>query len=193
MVAALFVEREGAYWSLDGVDPWDEARDARTYAGPWPVVAHPPCQRWSVLSGMCETRYGYKRGDDGGCFMAALDSVRRFGGVLEHPAYSAAWDAFALPLPVRGGGWVSRMGDPGWSAWVDQGWYGHPLKKPTWLYAAGVDLPHLQWGRGPGSLLSHRGSTLSEQGRKRMSIPTPPAFRDLLLGIARSARVEAAA
>lgn len=46
MIAALYVETDGAYFGLEGVDPWDEARDARKYAGPWPVVAHPPCQRW---------------------------------------------------------------------------------------------------------------------------------------------------
>ena len=41
-VAALFVEAGGSYWDLPGVDPWDEARDARLYDGPWPVVSHPP-------------------------------------------------------------------------------------------------------------------------------------------------------
>jgi hypothetical protein len=45
-VAALYVEPQGCYVGVPGVDPWDEARDARTYAGPHPVVAHPPCQRW---------------------------------------------------------------------------------------------------------------------------------------------------
>ena len=47
-IAALYVEKNGAYYGLDGVDPWDEERDARKYAGPWPVVAHPPCQRWGA-------------------------------------------------------------------------------------------------------------------------------------------------
>ena len=46
MVAALFVQRGGVYFDVEGVDPWDEERDARTYAGPYPVVAHPPCKRW---------------------------------------------------------------------------------------------------------------------------------------------------
>lgn len=46
MIAALFVETDGCYFGLDGVDPWDILRDAREYRGPHPVVAHPPCQRW---------------------------------------------------------------------------------------------------------------------------------------------------
>lgn len=45
MIAALFVQRDGCYWNLEGVDPWDEARDARLYDGPYPVVAHPQRQR----------------------------------------------------------------------------------------------------------------------------------------------------
>jgi len=46
MIAALYVETDGCYFGAPGVDPWDEARDARRYAGPHAVVAHPPCQRW---------------------------------------------------------------------------------------------------------------------------------------------------
>lgn len=54
MIAALFVERRGAYFGIPGVDPWDVTRDARAYAGPWPVVAHPPCQRWGPAVSVCE-------------------------------------------------------------------------------------------------------------------------------------------
>jgi hypothetical protein len=46
MIAALYVQRGGVYCGLPDVEPWDEERDARKYVGPWPVVAHPPCQRW---------------------------------------------------------------------------------------------------------------------------------------------------
>lgn len=45
MIAALFVQTNGAYFGLPDVDPWDEARDARKYSGPHPVVAHPPCSK----------------------------------------------------------------------------------------------------------------------------------------------------
>jgi len=46
MIAALYVETGGPYFGVEGVDPWDATRDAREYAGPHPVVAHPPCKRW---------------------------------------------------------------------------------------------------------------------------------------------------
>lgn len=114
MIAALYVAKGGCYYGLDDVDPWDEERDARTYAGPWPVVAHPPCQRWGRYwygGPMCHKRGTRKiKGDDDGCFAAALASVRQWGGVLEHPAASHAWRHFGLTAPpiAVGGSWPTR-------------------------------------------------------------------------------------
>ena len=88
-VAALFVATGGSYFGLPGVDPWDVERDARKYRGPHPVVAHPPCQLWVNFAALNFKRYGGEHnrpGNDGGCFESALASVRRWGGVLEHPA-----------------------------------------------------------------------------------------------------------
>ena len=45
-VAALFVDELGVYSEMHGVDVWGRRRDALQYAGPHPVVAHPPCQLW---------------------------------------------------------------------------------------------------------------------------------------------------
>lgn len=143
-VAALYVATGGCYFDLDGVDPWDATRDARLYAGPWPVVAHPPCSRWCRLAGLVEARWGHKRGEDGGCFAAALAAVRKWGGVLEHPAYSDAWAAHGLKAPRRSGWWRADSHD-GWTCAVEQGAYGHRAKKATWLYAVGVELPPLKW------------------------------------------------
>ena len=145
IVAALFVETRGSYFGLPGVDLWDEKRDARKYAGPHRVVAHPPCSRWCRLAGLGEARWGHKRGDDGGCFASALASVRRWGGVLEHPAFSDAWQVFGLARPTRAGGWVSAGACGGYTCHVEQSRYGHPAKKVTWLYAHSVELPELHW------------------------------------------------
>lgn len=196
MVAALFVARDGVYFGLPDVDPWDEKRDARLYDGPHPVVAHPPCARWCRLAGLVEARWGHKRGDDGGCFASALGNVRRVGGVLEHPAYSDAWPAFDLPTPMRGGGWQRGLCG-GWAAHVEQGRYGHPAKKATWLYAFGTELPDMQWGHVPdvetkawvswcGNHTRNGGQNRPRVGKKAAS-RTPLLFRDLLLSIARSA------
>src|SRR5690606_37210149 len=119
-----FVQPNGCYVGLPGVDPWDERRDARLYDGPWPVVAHPPCARWCLLAGLVESRTGKRKGDDDGCFESALQSVRRFGGVLEHPAYSAAFAAHGLARPDPRGGWQRTLCG-GAVCHVDQGHYWH--------------------------------------------------------------------
>ena len=197
-VAALFVETDGAYFGLEGVDPWDEPRDARLYAGPWPVVAHPPCARWSRLAGFTQARFGYKIGEDGGCFEAALRAVRAYGGVLEHPAYSKAWDRFGLPEPITHDGWTLGL-DGGASCYVEQRRYGMVTKKPTWLYAYGVELPELRWGFEPDSANRFDSTVRLEDGRRSgiaafrdrdgngQTIHSPLEFRDALLSIARSA------
>ena len=110
MIAALYVHRGGAYYGLDDVDPWDEARDARLYWGPHAVVAHPPCVRWGrYWSGGPSARERRTLGDDGGCFAAAKLSVDTWGGVLEHPEASHAFAAHRLVRPPRGGGFARAV------------------------------------------------------------------------------------
>lgn len=106
VVSCLYVEKDGCYYGVPGVDPWDENRDARTYNGPNPVVAHPPCQRWGKMWAgqplwIKKTGERQKKGDDGGCFASALHAVRMYGGVLEHPWASHAWPWFNLNKPPR--------------------------------------------------------------------------------------------
>lgn len=201
MVAALFVQTNGSYYGLPNVDPWDIKRDARKYDGPHAVVAHPPCSRWCRLAGLVEARWGHKRGEDGGCFASALASVRRFGGVLEHPAYSDAWAAFNLPAPSRHGGW-HRGFCGGWTAHVEQGRYGHVAKKATWLYAFNTTLPELMWGSDldtqSKALVGWCGNHV-KSGENRLRVgkavasKTPPAFLGVLLTMAESVAVERAA
>ncbi len=185
-VAALFVDPAGSYAGLPDVDLWDEARDARLYAGPYPVVAHPPCARWSIM-GNCR---GYRDGDDGGCFESALASVRAFGGVLEHPRHSLAWQRFAIPRPTRWG-WTGSLTDDGWTCEVDQRKYGHRCQKPTWLYYVGDDPPPMRWGDGAPSSFRTAADGSGSNPQKRSA--TPPEFRDVLLAMARSASRQASA
>lgn len=201
MIAALYVQRDGCYSALHDVDPWDESRDARAYPGPWPVVAHPPCERWGrYWSGGPSARVRRQLGDDGGCFAAALESVRLHGGVLEHPEGSHAWRAHDLNLPPRTGGWIVADWTGGWTCCVEQGAYGHPARKATWLYAHGFDPPSMAWGAAEGDFLRLDEGFHSAQERvravktgirqrlsKRQGAATPPAFRDVLLDMARSA------
>jgi hypothetical protein len=195
-VAALYVEPRGTYSELADVELWGlPERDAREYRGPYPVVAHPPCSRWCRLAGLVEARWGHKKGEDDGCFESALQSVRKYGGVLEHPAYSDAWAAFDLNRPPTGGHWVNADFEGGWTCYVEQGRYGHPAKKATWLYAHGVGLPSLRWGHVPvrdvKALVSWCGNHTKagdERPRvgKAVASATPEAFRDALIGLARS-------
>lgn len=187
MIAALFVEKDGCYYGLPDVDPWDIGRDARAYAGPHPVVAHPPCDRWHQLSAVNAKRWGFKIDEDGGCFASALSAVRRFGGVLEHPAESRAFKHHGIPEPISGG-W-QRTIDGDWVTEVDQAAYGHRARKRTWLLYRGSSLPPtLDWRSTAGEFQIGWFDKQRPIMRKREAMATPTAFRDLLISIAMSAR-----
>lgn len=207
MIAALFVEKDGCYFGLDNVDPWDEDRDARLYRGPYPVVAHPPCQRWGKLwagspSYIAKTGIRKKKGDDDGCFYSALQSVRNYGGVLEHPWGSYAWPHFGISVPQREGKWIKADDVGGWTCCVEQGRYGHYARKPTLLYANSVELPDLDWGicehRIPQWAIDKYGLSRAKRigevsfkgGGKDCSIriATPIQFRDILINMVETAR-----
>lgn len=202
-IAALYVEATGVYSGLPGVELWHAALDARRYPGPHPVVAHPPCERWGrYWHGGPSAKVRRVKGDDAGCFAAALASVRTWGGVLEHPEASHAWAAFGLPRPPKSGGWIHGARPGEWTCCVEQGHYGHRARKATWLYAVSFSTPRDPvWGPSRGERLDEGFHSRAERlaaraaGRKprpRLStaenLATPIAFRDVLLGIAASCR-----
>ena len=205
MIAALFVETKGPYSQVEGIDLWDIVRDARLYAGPFAVVAHPPCQRWGRYAGGGPNPKARRRivGDDDGCFESALKSVREFGGVLEHPEATHAYARYGLARPPRNGGWI-KADEYGWCCCVEQGHYGHKARKATWLYAVNTDRPELIWGKSEGLRIdegfrSKEDATAERQRRSLLGLPaikrttfkdrvhTPTAFRDLLISLAKSA------
>jgi len=188
-IAVLYAETEGCYQSAEGVDLWDKARDARLYNGPWPVITHPPCQRWGNLACVNFARYGGEHnrpGNDGGCFASAVAAVRRWGGVLEHPAGSRAFREHGLAVP-QGSGWQQAI-DGSYVCEVWQSAYGHRANKATWLYYIGRPPLQLKWNRPVGT---HQvgGKFGSDKAKptlsKREANATPVAFRDELLKLVR--------
>ena len=121
---ALYVDRLGPYPKL--VEQWyDESRDARTYAGPLPVVAHPPCGPYGRLRHLSKNQ-------DPTCGPRAVQQVRELGGVLEHPRDSKLWDLCGMPRPgelpdIYGGRTVL----------IQQCDWGHVARKETLLYVVG--------------------------------------------------------
>lgn len=182
-VAALFVRSDSIYKTMPGVDAWDIDRDARKWPGGCPVVAHPPCRLWGKL------RQFAKASNPAAERQLAIDAVahvRRFGGVLEHPAESTLWAAVGLPTPGRApdawGGWTAEIRQCNW---------GHEAEKLTWLYIVGChpdDLPALPDSREPtGVIKPQRG--IPRDGRKIVTKAkrehTPPALAQWLVELAR--------
>jgi hypothetical protein len=195
MIAALFVETNGCYFGLPEVDPWDQARDARRYAGPWAAVAHPPCQLWTRFAHVNFKRWGGEHnrpGNDNGCFAAALAAIRKYGGILEHPAFSYAWSEFQLVRPPQIAGWRQASNDE-WTCEVWQSAYGHRARKRTWLLYCGRERPpELKWNRPDGT---HQIGFHDQRGKERnkptvsgkAASATPLEFRDMLISVARMA------
>jgi len=197
-VAALYVLEDGPYSNLPGVDVWGITKDARTYNGPHPVVAHPPCERWGRFAKINYARWGGEHnrpGNDAGCFASALNSVRNFNGVLEHPASSYAWAAHGLAPPGKFA-WL-YCGNDEWVCEVWQSVYGHSCNKKTWLFYCGDNKPQeLDWSTQQGThqigFHDQRGKAKNRptlSGKKASA--TPAKFRDLLISIARNEEMKA--
>lgn len=195
VVAALYVDARGPYPMMAAVDCWDERRDARLYAGPHPVVAHPPCGSYGSLA--------HLRSDhsDKDCCPIAVEQVKRWGGVVEQPARSRLWDLCGLPSP----GTRDRLG---FAVEVCQVAWGHVARKRTWLYFVDVDsdnvLATIRHGGSPTHWVSgFRSSTAAAPKRYKANgcavppgikvcsaqqrLRTPPAFAEWLVMIARTA------
>jgi len=97
VIAVLFARDDSRYKDFNVYDVYDINRDARTFCKKMPVIAHPPCRAWGMLSHMANPREGEKQ-----LAYLALAQVRLNGGILEHPAGSRLWKE--APLPLAGGG-----------------------------------------------------------------------------------------
>lgn len=184
-VAALYIDPRGPYPRLAGVECWDRARDARMYQGPHPVVAHPPCGAYGALRSL-----GFGSGQE--CAPMAVEQVRQFGGVLEHPKGSQLWELCGLPRP---GELPDEFG--GIAIEVEQVRWGHCAVKRTWLYMVGIrdagqDPPPRAATHWASGVHTDGARGRPPDGVKICSAPqrnrTPPAFAAWLVSLARSSR-----
>lgn len=127
-VAALCVAPRSLYKKIPFVEAYDASRDARSFPGGLPVVAHPPCAQWSRLRGFAKPDP-----DLASLALFCLEHVRREGGVLEHP-YPSLFFRRYLPAP-------GHFDCGGFTIIIDQSWFGFPTRKRTQLYISGL-APH---------------------------------------------------
>lgn len=181
-VAVLFARADSVYKTLPWVDVYDMERDARTYDGPWPVVAHPPCRAWGQLRHMASPR-----ADERNLARLAVALVREFGGVLEHPAGSKLWPAQQLPEAGKRDQWG------GWTHVISQQWFGHRAQKLTKLYIVGcepAEAPATPYDMSRATHVITQGLRMGDEGwRPRVTTPerehTPPALASWLVELAR--------
>ena len=188
-VAVLFARQDSVYKMLPGVDVYDIERDARTYDGPYPVVAHPPCRAWGAFA-----MFAKPRADERNLARLAVALVREFGGVLEHPERSTLWAAQALPAVGK------RDQFGGWTLVIDQHWWGHRAQKRTRLYIVGVgpaDIPQMPMKLGRAEfVVGDVGRATSGDDRPEISKAerehTPPELALWLVELARRTRAKEA-
>jgi hypothetical protein len=128
-VAALFVRADSVYKTIPGVDAWDIERDARKWTGGSPVIVHPPCRTWGRLR-----QFAKPREDEKALGPWAVEQVRKYGGVLEHPRESTLFAHCGMPRP---GQFPDEFG--GYTIDIDQFHFGHRAEKGTWLYIVGCE------------------------------------------------------
>ncbi len=165
-VAVLFAQRNTYYRDFDCVDVYDADRDAYTFPGDMPIIAHPPCAHYSRMRGLATVR----EDNHPRHALWAVSQLRRYGGVLEQPACSTIKDICDLGEPMQ----------------VDLLWFGAPVRKPTWLWFFGCNPspPPLQLGYPTRAVDSRRLRPVPKSQRST----TPPAMCEWLTDIARTAQ-----
>lgn len=182
-VAVLFARRDSIYKAMPQCDVYDADRDARTFPGGLPVVAHPPCRAWGRLR-----HFARPRPDEKALATWAVGQVRTWGGVLEHPRASTLWQVAGLPAPGAG---PDEHG--GWTLGLNQHWFGHRAEKATLLYICGVSargIPPLPFRIDePTHVVSTtKGKVPKPEISKAEREHTPRAFAEWLCSLAVLAR-----
>lgn len=176
-VAVLCVARNSIYKTMEGVEVYDDIRDARTFTGGMPIVAHPPCRSWSAY---CRHQAKPLPGERD-LAPYCVEWLEKCGGVLEHPAHSTLWSTLGLPRPGE------RAVGPFWSMHVQQCWWGDTRTKNTWLLFSGIEPNEIEI---PFTLHDPRGDRRRWQVMsKHQRSATVPAFATWLVDVARKSEL----
>lgn len=180
-VAVLFAREDSVYKTLPGCDVFDAKRNALTWRGGYPVVAHPPCRAWGRLRHFSRPAPGERE-----LAFWAVRQVRDFGGVLEHPAASLLWRDAALPAPGE------RDAFGGWTLAVPQQWFGHKAEKHSLFYVVGCepkDAPEIPFVLGEASYVIQSRKTGRPHVTKAEREHTPFQLAAWLVDLARKTQV----
>jgi hypothetical protein len=192
-VAALFVRADSIYKTLPGVDCYDEQRDARSWPGGCPIVAHPPCRTWGCLKAFATAAPPHEHA----LGPWTVEQVRRWGGVIEHPKGSTLfWECGCLRPNKGPDQW------DGITIEVEQFHWGHKARKRTLLYIVGTkNIPDRPQREGtPTHVIDRPGAARKlERPSSAGKLPwvshkereaTPPDFARWLVELARKCRKE---
>ena len=113
-VAACFVRVDSVYKRLLPGRTYDIHKPAYLLPVGVKAIYHPPCRAWGNYAHLAKPRPGEKD-----LALWAMDRVRRFGGILEHPKTSRLWQ-YLMP------------GDN--TVAINQCDFGHGALKPTLLF-----------------------------------------------------------
>ena len=127
MIPVLFTQEKSNYDKIKLFDCYDIKRNALSFNGRVPLIAHPPCRKFSKLRGLSTAPLSEKK-----LAFFALSKVRQFGGILEHPRSSTLWINGNFNLD----GSIDTYG--GFLRSVDLSWFGFPARKATMLYFCGI-------------------------------------------------------
>lgn len=136
-IAVLCVQYGSVYtrldWSSERLELFDKCRNAFSFTGDYPVIAHPPCRLWGKLKGLANPDDPFLEKELGRfCVRKVIEN----GGVLEHPFDSGLFKEMGLPL----GGTENELG---FTLEMPQRWFGHSMIKNTWLFFSRIELASL--------------------------------------------------
>lgn len=150
MITVLCCHSRSVYKKL-GVNCYDQKRDALTYSGYSPIIAHPPCRSFSRLHGFVSIENKIR---DHEIADHCITLLRRNGGILEQPARSTMKKVFDLGQPY----------------YIDQYWFGLPFSKPTWLWTFNCELNDLPLMLNPVRNTRKTMANMSSQQRSYTTV-----------------------